>query len=338
MKTSFGSLVCALLLLVGSASADPFTEDMFYTVFGGFPRVFKTTVSFDGAVTFTIAPSSVVSSGHGADGIAGNPNDSGSLLVGAQGAAVHRISKTGAGILQTVGTPAFASFHLEVADSTTMYSSGIPSGGVNRITLLAGGAMGAVTGLPALDLATGAPSSVTQVITTPFGDFYTSSGGGGFGTFGSLLIGGASVLTTPILLGLPAAHGGVYDPFTGTIFLFGDDHITQVSLLGVVLSDLDFAAAGMGFVNFDQGTVDGSGHLFAASNDGSLFMMDYSSTGLLTFAHPDSLTFLHSQLDDIAPLVGAGDTTNPIPEPGTFVLFGLALAGYTRHRRRRKAA
>ena len=65
--------------------------------------------------------------------------------------------------------------------------------------------------------------------------------------------------------------------------------------------------------------------------------MDYGATGMLTFAHPDSLTFLHSSLDDIVPLVGAGDT-DPMPEPGTLLLSGIAVAGVLVWRRRKRRA
>ena len=85
---------------------------------------------------------------------------------------------------------------------------------------------------------------------------------------------------------------------------------------------------------FDQGTVDGEGHLFAASNTGHLLFVDYSDSVLVgdseNFA---TIPFLHVALDDVAPLVGPGTT---IPEPSGIVLSLLALGGLLSVRRARK--
>ena len=134
--------------------------------------------------------------------------------------------------------------------------------------------------------------------------FYTSGINTGNGAFGKLVI-GATYTTTELVALLPAAHGGTYDPFTGNIILFGDDHITQVDFNGNVVSDLTVVGA-----QFDQGTVDGNGHAYVADNFGNLFFLDYSTNGLVNDVanNLQNLQFLATQLDDIGPLVGEGGT------------------------------
>jgi hypothetical protein len=62
-----------------------------------------------------------------------------------------------------------------------------------------------------------------------------------------------------------------YDPFSDSFITMGDDKISRFSSAGVLLETLDFADS----VNFDQGTVDGLGHIFGADNGGNLFLVDY---------------------------------------------------------------
>lgn len=190
-------------------------------------------------------------------------------------------------------------FHLEVPDANTVYGTGIPSAGISSHPIVAG-----VVGVGTLIPPAAGSTSVTQIITTPGPTFYTNSGSGGNGDFGTIVI-GATYTTTLIASGVNAAHGGTYDPHTNTVILFGDGHITQYDLTGTLVSDL---AVNVG--QFDQGTVDGNGHLYVANNfSGDLFFMDYSTSLLVG----DGLNFISSQflafnLDDIGPLVGAGET------------------------------
>jgi hypothetical protein len=75
-------------------------------------------------------------------------------------------------------------------------------------------------------------------------------------------------------------------------------------MAGNLVSDL---AVNVG--QFDQGTVDGNGHLYVANNfTGDVFFMDYSISGLVG----DGTNFISSQflafnLDDIGPLIGEGE-------------------------------
>jgi len=334
-------ITIALFLFASVSMADPFSGDLFYTRFSGSPNVKKVTATFDGA-TFTLGATSSIGTTTGADGISGNPQNSDLLLVGGQGGRINTISKS-TGTATVYASPVSV-FHLEVSDPTTVYGSGIP-GFLAKHTINPDGSLTAGT----MITLSGHDTRITQLITTPSGFFYTTSGSGGFGTFGTLTFTGATTATTTRLHGpggsvggavLAAAHGGVYDPLTGTIIIVGDDHITQLDLLGNIISNRSF----LGFAginpNFDQGTVDGAGHLFAASNSGHLLMMDYGASGLIgDLTNPTSLMWLDSNLDDIAPLVGSGSTDpDPIPEPATLVLFGVVTVGAYVRRRRREAS
>jgi hypothetical protein len=204
-----------------------------------------------------------------------------------------------------------------------VYASGIP-GLLSEVPI--GGAFGAAgTPIPVLG-GSGAGVVTTIIFTTTGKNYYTLSGSGGFGEFGEIVIvPGTSATLTPLFSGVPAAHGGEFDPLTGNIFLFGSNQIQQVTGVGGVAA-LGPVLTFPGMI-FDQGTVDGFGHLFAASNTGDLLFVDYSATGLLTGAGTyTDIDFLAASLDDIAPLVGPGSDPGGVPEPTmllTWTVLGL---------------
>jgi hypothetical protein len=121
-------------------------------------------------------------------------------------------------------------------------------------------------------------------------------------------------------------HGGIYDPFSGDLIVFGYNQINQINPnTGALVSSetvpsppLPSGASG-GNV-FDQGAVDGFGHLFIswASNNGGVFFEDYASTGKIGQASNYETfvggpTFLNNlgqpafyDIDDMAPIVGPG--------------------------------
>ena len=138
--------------------------------------------------------------------------------------------------------------------------------------------------------------------------------------------------TTILIDSLEGAHGGTYDPYSETIFVFGGARIVQIKpyvenlkmkarvVAYIDLRDYFFQedtthltlprTYDNGYVGWrlDQGTVDGMGHLFVASNTGHLVFVDYA-------ANPDKrindnvlvhLQWIDNFLDDLAPLSGAG--------------------------------
>ena len=125
----------------------------------------------------------------------------------------------------------------------------------------------------------------------------------------------------------------MYDPLTDTFLTFGDNFISQyTAATGALLVTLDLSFLGI-FVDLDQGTVDGAGHILAASNGGDLFFMDCAATGSIATGIFAAAVFLDTNLDDVAPLVGVGTTTE-VPEPGMLIIFAVAIAGLAlaRHR------
>ena len=117
-------LILSVTTLATPAFADSTSETLFFTTFGGGMNVHKVVVSYDGAVTFTQPAPVDIASTPGADGIAGNPQDADSLLVGGQGFKIHNV-KLSTGTFVTTVSPATV-FHLEVPNANTVYGTGIP--------------------------------------------------------------------------------------------------------------------------------------------------------------------------------------------------------------------
>ncbi|MCQ2097777.1 MAG: hypothetical protein MJY87_07535 [Fibrobacter sp.] len=145
---------------------------------------------------------------------------------------------------------------------------------------------------------------------------------------------GDSVITafnTKILIdSLEGAHGGTYDPYSKTIFVFGGARIVQIlpyrengEVKAKVVAHIDlrdfFFVESLenltlprtndgGYVGWrlDQGTVDGYGHLFVASNTGHMVFVDYTANPKMyindnVLVH---LQWIDNYLDDLAPLSG----------------------------------
>ena len=139
----------------------------------------------------------------------------------------------------------------------------------------------------------------------------------------------ASVGTKVLIDSLEGAHGGAYDTYSKTIFVFGGSRIVQIQpyresgeVKAKVVATIDLReyffeeskanlsgprTNGVGW-RLDQGTTDGYGHLFVASNTGHMIFVDYA-------ANPKKLindnVLIHVQwidnyLDDLAPLSGVG--------------------------------
>ena len=139
----------------------------------------------------------------------------------------------------------------------------------------------------------------------------------------------ASIGTKVLIDSLEGAHGGAYDTYSKTIFVFGGSRIVQIQpyreggeVKAKVVATIDLReyffeetkanlngprTSGVGW-RLDQGTTDGYGHLFVASNTGHMIFVDYA-------ANPKKLindnVLIHVQwidnyLDDLAPLSGVG--------------------------------
>jgi len=323
-----GAAAAAATLFVASAAyAGPVDVPLYYTTFNGGQNVWRVQGTYTGNGTagngtFTLGGDINIASTGGADGIVLNPNN-GQLLVGGQGNAIHQVNPlTGT---FTTAAPGVATFHLAVdPGKNVVWASSIP-GSLASVPINPFGAAGTVKAL------SGDDTAITSLAFAPNGTvYYTNAGSGGFGNFGTIDLG--TGVTTRLLSGVAAAHGMVYDPFSSTLVLGGSDHITQISLLtNTILHDLIVPGN-----TFDQGAVDGQGHVFWADNGGKFFFLDYSTTNdVSSAANFSSDLFFKSALDDIAPLIGAGGT-NPIPEPETYALMlaGLGLLGAVARRRK----
>ena len=153
---------------------------------------------------------------------------------------------------------------------------------------------------------TGDDTDITQIAFDDEGNaYYTASDAFGNGQFGTIDL--ATMVTTRIHTNLPAAHGMAWDDYTNTLILAGDNHISQIDPadLTTLKADLtiDIPVVNELLDHFDQVSVDGEGHLFAAINNGNLFFLDYETSALLDGEeNVQQIEFLQNFLDDIAPL------------------------------------
>jgi hypothetical protein len=325
MKTFLHAiLVISASLLVPAASRSqgvPANGTLYFTTFSGGVDVHSVSYNFTGS-SFTLGSVSGIASTPGADGIVFTSD--GFLAVGGQGNAVYRVNPT-MGTFTSQNAGGTSAYHMMAAPDGTIYSSGISGTPASyNGTLTVNGTAHPLNGDDT--------SLDTIIWDTKNGKvYYTSSGSGGVGNFG--LLNTTTWTTTRLDTGLAAAHGGYYDAFSDTIILQGDSHITQLdpNTPGVpVIGDV----SGVG--TFDQGTVDGLGHIFAANNDGNLTFIDYSTTKNISTADYTTTTFLAGSLDDVAPLSGAG--SQPVPESlgfSTVVIWFTLFLGICTWQRRR---
>ncbi len=332
----------ALLTIPLAAMADgPISGTIYYTRYGapaGQANVNKVTVNYDGATTFSLTGQAGITTTNGADGIIFAPD--GDLLVGGQGNGHVSKVKISDGSITTATANVSGQYHLALSpDGTKAYATAIP-GALGYVNLSPGFSNGGSITL------SGSDTSITSLAFDPDGNaYYTTAGAGGTGSVGRITFSGSTATTTRILTGVPAAHGMVYDSYSGKLDLFGSHHVTQLNLDSGLTTWSDLNVTGNDSRNhafqFDQGAPDGKGHLYVADNNGDLLFVDYQASNKVgDVSNFVAHEFLADTLDDIAPLEGLGSPAAATPEPGTFALFGaLSLSGLgalARRLRRRK--
>jgi hypothetical protein len=313
-------LVSSAWLIGAAPGRADFMGTLYFTTFAGGSNVNKIDYDYKPGVSFSFtSPIKGIASTPGADGVVFTSD--GYLAVGGQGGAVYKVNPT-TGAFTSVGTGGTSAYEMMAAPDGKIYSSGaeagLPTPAVYPSDLSKPGTAKPVTG---------DNTGVTHITWSDATHaFYTlASGGSGFGDFGT--IDPSTFVTKKIFSALPAAHGMTFDPYTGDLILFGDSHVTQIdpSKPGVIVSDLTLSLGS----TFDQGAVDGLGHIFIANNGGDLAFIDISKSGLVGSPDFVATPFLAGALDDIAPLVGAGSAATPEPASLAVMTFGgLALLGY----------
>lgn len=291
-------------------------------------NVFKVSYTYDPSASgqrLVLGQLTNVANLPGADGIILTPNNT--LLVGGQySGKIYEITTSGT----SVGS---ASTKISEVDEITLNGSTIYAGG-NETSSSAGSTLDTVTypGLTQSNTST-LPGGVTQLAFAPGlpgQAMYTSSGYNGNGSV--WMLDTTSGAATELIRNAPYAHGITYDPYSGDFILAGNNEIAEVSTSGTLVSvwrapDLTGSFPSV----FDQVSVDGEGHLFAAANNGNLYFIDYS-------AHPQDLAdgtnyiqhqFLTNNLDDIV------NALPEVPFAGLLPLLLVPAIAILRRRSRR---
>ncbi len=270
--------------------------DLYFTTYIGGTNVNKIAFDFDGK-SLTLGAVINVAVTDGADGLIFTADKD--LLVGAQKNIIHKINPT-TQMVQSQTAGGVNAYHMALDPSQTCaWATGIP---------------GQMARIPLNPFADGIKVNLsgddTVITSIAFQDtdhaFYTSGTSIGIGNFGRIDM--KTFKTTVLIRNLPGAHGMAYDAFSGDIILFGGINIVQFDpATGAFVDNWTLPN-----VNFDQGTVDGKGHLFVADMKGYLLFMDYSETKRIGdttnfWTHPT----VAANMDDVAPLSGLGSNPNP---------------------------
>jgi len=334
-----GAAAIACAVAAGAAHAGPVTLTFFYTTDVGGEDVWKTTATYtgngtNGNGTFGVAAGTGIAAVPLADGLVFNPNNN-FLLVGGQGNSIFQVNPSNGSF--TTAAPGMTAFELTVDPNKQVVWSGGAEVGDPHISSTPINPFGAA-GTPVV--VSGSVSTITHITfapNLPTGTaYYTSAAGisGNSAHFGTINL--ATGVTTDILTGAGTGalwHGMVLDPFSGDLILAGGNEVVQINpLTDAIISTLLLPAG----LNLDLGAVDGQGHILWADNNGVLLFIDYSTTGLVGSANNFvSDNFFQSNIDDIAPLIGAGA---PTPEPASMSLLVAGLAGMWLLRRGRRRA
>lgn len=329
------------VMQAGQADAGTITDTLYFTTYNsGNQDVWTTTATYSGNGTagngtFSPGTPTNLASTPGADGIVLNPNNN-QLLVGGQSTgSIYQVNPAGGNQYTTLNAGMNA-YEITVDPSGNYVWGGGSEGPTNTITKVP---LNPTGGTPTVTQVTGSNTSVTHITfapnLAPGTAYYTSGTNGGSGNFGTIDL--ATGVTTAILSNVSYAHGMVYDPFSGDLFVGGGNEIAQINpLTDAVVASITLG----GSVQLDQGAVDGNGNLFWADNNGNMIYINYAASNKMLSAS-DYVYNSHfmSQLDDFAPLVGVGGTNTQVPEPATLALLGAGLAGlgFLRYRPRKVA-
>lgn len=284
-------------LLAAAAPSQILNKVITYTRFAGPPaNVKRATLTYNaGLATISFGPRTTITSTPGADGVLFSPD--GFLIVGGQTDAVHRVNPTN-GSFTTVTAGGAASFHVMLDPSgTKVWTAGIP-GLLADVPVLPSFLNGTAHAISGDDFV------VTHIAFAGNQAFYTASFPSGLGNFGTIDL--ATFTTTRIFTGVPWAHGLTLDCFTGDLVAYANNTVVQINPVShAVVSTLDTSP--LGPLQLDQGSSDGDGHLFLASNTGHMLFIDLTASGLvgspLNFV---AAPFLDDSIDDIAPDCGLG--------------------------------
>jgi hypothetical protein len=314
----FVALACAigLVVLVGVTLATRgggASGELYFTTYTH-TALYKVGYRFDGG-TPRFGRQVLVAKLPAADGVGFEPD--GTAMVGGQATGTVLAVDPGSGGFTSVPSGCPGSFLLALDPlGDTVYTAGDP---------------GALCKLPTDPLRPGAPVrlhgddvTITGVAFDGSGQaFYTTGPPDGAGNFGTLDV--ATGTTSRALTQIAAGHGMTYDRVTGTLYLFGGGTLMQVDPANPhrVLSTMTIPG-----LQIDQGTTDGNGHLFAASNYGQLVVVDDLASGRLGDPRNKvTVVPLHPDLDDIAPLTGPGAAATPAHTGTLIAAASLAVVG-----------
>jgi hypothetical protein len=354
MKKLLPPITASIAMLTGMIIPVPaatITGDLFATSFqnqSGQPGVTPTTnvwkVSFTyNGTTLTLGSPVAIKTLTGADGIAFDPNDSthGTLLIGEQNSnRVAQLSTDGLTLIEKKADGSQPQVYLGAqaygvqptpnkAALITLPNDANPFGtslNISPLAPLGDGTRHQVTGVSAalrgLDFRQGVA-------------YWGDANDQDLNRFGTIDLSTFITSLVPIVddvdhtagQGSLPSHGVTYDSFSDCFILTSGNKIWQVCpkvdgnfhIVGKIhtpgatntnpVTNPNFAAD-----NWDQVSVDGNGHLFAANNDGDLLFIDYAATGNIQTATHQFQNFLVAALDDI---VNGGGVLVPAGCPAT---------------------
>ena len=289
---------------------------LYFTTFRH-PALYRVDFDFHGG-HLHFGHQTVVARLSGADGVVFEPD--GQALVGGQATGmVEEVNpKTGA-VRQVPSSCPFAFLLALDVNQKTVYTAGLP------------GPLCALQVDPlqpgtALSLRGDDPQISLVAFDASGRAFYTTGVSPGTGNFGVIDMG---TLTTKRELTHTEAHGITFDSYSKALYLFGGDSVLQIDP-----SDPTHVASTLTVpgTQLDNGTSDGHGHVFVASNFGQLVILQVHRPG--GSLSPIAALHLHDNLDDVAPLTGPGAASSAgitwrgalAVGFGLMLLIGLAVA------------